>query len=244
MPTLVGFGEVTWWQFLRLGARERGRAPCWWRSWPPACYRTAVLRTGRRVRLRELVPVRDRPGVGFGRSGPRGPAGRRVPGASDDGPRYWGGGARAPALGTVHRRTWGGRSWILRGPRDRVQQRRRGRSRLLPGRARLPGGGRRPRLVDLRPPPGGAGRAPDRRRRRARAVPHVRRPRRRVGRPGGSGCGHLGRRRGAVGLGDDDPAPRGEVASACTQPRHPTAVDTPWSARLDVLGVGAPFPPA
>jgi ABC-2 type transport system permease protein len=55
MPTLVGFGEATWWQFLLsvaasvvgtvLVARVAARV-----------YRTAVLRTGRRVRLRELVP--------------------------------------------------------------------------------------------------------------------------------------------------------------------------------------------
>ncbi len=54
MPTLVGFGEVTWWQFLLsvalsvvctvIVARVAARV-----------YRTAVLRTGRRVRLRELV---------------------------------------------------------------------------------------------------------------------------------------------------------------------------------------------
>jgi len=56
MPTLVGFGEATWWQFLLsvvvsvvctvLVARVAARV-----------YRTAVLRTGRRVRLRELVPT-------------------------------------------------------------------------------------------------------------------------------------------------------------------------------------------
>ncbi len=55
MPTLVGFGEVTWWQFLFsvvvtvvctvLVARVAARV-----------YRTAVLRTGGRVRLRELLP--------------------------------------------------------------------------------------------------------------------------------------------------------------------------------------------
>jgi ABC-2 type transport system permease protein len=56
MPTLVGFGEATWWQFLLsvvlsvvctvLVALVAARI-----------YRTAVLRTGRRVRLRELVPT-------------------------------------------------------------------------------------------------------------------------------------------------------------------------------------------
>jgi ABC-2 type transport system permease protein len=56
MPTLVGFGEVTWWQFLVsvvvtlactvLVALVAARV-----------YRTAVLRTGGRVRLRDLVPT-------------------------------------------------------------------------------------------------------------------------------------------------------------------------------------------
>lgn len=56
MPTLVGFGEATWWQFLLsvvvsvvctvLVALVAARV-----------YRTAVLRTGGRVRLRELVPT-------------------------------------------------------------------------------------------------------------------------------------------------------------------------------------------
>ncbi len=55
MPTLVGFGDVTWWQFLfsvtvtvvctALVARAAARVD-----------RTAVLRTGGRVRLRELLP--------------------------------------------------------------------------------------------------------------------------------------------------------------------------------------------
>jgi ABC-2 type transport system permease protein len=54
MPTLVGFGEATWWQFLLsvvvsvvctvLVARVAARV-----------YRTAVLRTGGRVRLRDLA---------------------------------------------------------------------------------------------------------------------------------------------------------------------------------------------
>ncbi len=56
MPTLVGFGEVTWWQFLLsvvlsvvctvLVAIVAARV-----------YRTAVLRTGGRVRLRDLIPT-------------------------------------------------------------------------------------------------------------------------------------------------------------------------------------------
>ncbi len=57
MPTLVGFGAVTWWQFLlsvalslaATAAAARGAA---------AVYRAAVLRTGGRVHLREL---RSRP---------------------------------------------------------------------------------------------------------------------------------------------------------------------------------------
>lgn len=59
MPTLVGFGEATWWQFLVSVALT------------VACtivvaliaarvYRAAVLKTGRRVRLRELAPSRAR----------------------------------------------------------------------------------------------------------------------------------------------------------------------------------------
>jgi ABC-2 type transport system permease protein len=56
MPTLVGFGDATWWQFLlsvvvtlvctlvvALAAAQ--------------VYRAAVLQTGRRVRLRELLPA-------------------------------------------------------------------------------------------------------------------------------------------------------------------------------------------
>ena len=56
MPTSVGFGEATWWQFLLsvvvsvvctvLVALVAARV-----------YRTAVLRTGGRVRLRELAPT-------------------------------------------------------------------------------------------------------------------------------------------------------------------------------------------
>ena len=56
MPTLVGFGEATWWQFLLsvvltlactlIVALAAARV-----------YRTAVLQTGGRVRLRELLPT-------------------------------------------------------------------------------------------------------------------------------------------------------------------------------------------
>jgi len=56
MPTLVGFGEAAWWQFMLsvvmslvstvLVALVAARV-----------YRTAVLRTGGRVRLRDLVPT-------------------------------------------------------------------------------------------------------------------------------------------------------------------------------------------
>lgn len=54
MPVLVSFGAVAWWQFalsavISIGctiAVARGAA---------AVYRKAILRTGRRVRLREVL---------------------------------------------------------------------------------------------------------------------------------------------------------------------------------------------
>jgi len=59
MPTLVGFGQAAWWQFLLsvvvslvctvLVALAAARV-----------YRTAVLRTGRRIGLRELIPTLTR----------------------------------------------------------------------------------------------------------------------------------------------------------------------------------------
>jgi ABC-2 type transport system permease protein len=59
MPTLVGFGEAAWWQFLlsvivslvcTLGVAVAASR----------VYRRAVLRTGGRVRLRELLPAQAR----------------------------------------------------------------------------------------------------------------------------------------------------------------------------------------
>ncbi len=56
MPTLVGLGAVTWWQFLlsvlvSLGCTALVALAA------ARVYRTAVLRTGSRVRLRELLPT-------------------------------------------------------------------------------------------------------------------------------------------------------------------------------------------
>ncbi|MGA2527717.1 MAG: ABC transporter permease [Acidimicrobiales bacterium] len=56
MPTLVGFGEVTWWQFL-LSVVMSVACTVLVALVAARIYRTAVLRTGRRVRLRELVPA-------------------------------------------------------------------------------------------------------------------------------------------------------------------------------------------
>ena len=59
MPALVGFGEVTWWQFLASVlvtlACTVGVALA-----AARVYRTAVLQTGRRVRLRDLLQARTR----------------------------------------------------------------------------------------------------------------------------------------------------------------------------------------
>lgn len=55
MPTLVGFGAVSWWQFLlSVGATLACTALV--AVGAARIYRAAVLQTGRRVRLRELVP--------------------------------------------------------------------------------------------------------------------------------------------------------------------------------------------
>jgi ABC-2 type transport system permease protein len=56
MPALVGFGDVTWWQFaasvlLTLASTVVVALVA------AQVYRTAVLRTGGRVRLRELIPT-------------------------------------------------------------------------------------------------------------------------------------------------------------------------------------------
>ena len=56
MPTLVGFGEVTWWQFL-LSVVVSVVCTVMVALVAARVYRTAVLRTGGRVRLRELVPT-------------------------------------------------------------------------------------------------------------------------------------------------------------------------------------------
>jgi ABC-2 type transport system permease protein len=56
MPTLVGFGEATWWQFL-LSVAVSVVCTVLVALLAARIYRTAVLRTGRRVRLRELVPA-------------------------------------------------------------------------------------------------------------------------------------------------------------------------------------------
>ncbi len=56
MPTLVGFGEATWWQFL-LSVVVSVVCTVLVALVAARIYRTAVLRTGRRVRLRELVPT-------------------------------------------------------------------------------------------------------------------------------------------------------------------------------------------
>jgi ABC-2 type transport system permease protein len=56
MPTLVGFGEATWWQFL-LSVALSMVCTVMVALVAARIYRTAVLRTGRRVRLRELAPT-------------------------------------------------------------------------------------------------------------------------------------------------------------------------------------------
>jgi len=55
MPTLVGFGEVSWWQFL-LSVMVSLVSTVVVALAAACVYRTAVLRTGGRVRLRELAP--------------------------------------------------------------------------------------------------------------------------------------------------------------------------------------------
>jgi len=55
MPTLVGFGEATWWQFL-LSVLLTLVSTVVVAFAAARVYRTAVLQTGRRVRLRQLLP--------------------------------------------------------------------------------------------------------------------------------------------------------------------------------------------
>ncbi len=59
MPTLVGFGDVAWWQFVASVAVSLACTVVLAQV-AARVYRTAVLRTGGRVRLRELVPARGR----------------------------------------------------------------------------------------------------------------------------------------------------------------------------------------
>lgn len=56
MPTLVGFGEATWWQFL-LSVTATLLCTLIVALGAARVYRSAVLQTGRRVRLREIVPT-------------------------------------------------------------------------------------------------------------------------------------------------------------------------------------------
>ncbi|HAM02653.1 MAG TPA: hypothetical protein DCQ30_10595 [Acidimicrobiaceae bacterium] len=56
MPTLVGFGEVNWWQFL-LSVVLSVACTVVVARLAALVYRTAVLRTGGRVRLRDLLPA-------------------------------------------------------------------------------------------------------------------------------------------------------------------------------------------
>jgi ABC-2 type transport system permease protein len=56
MPTLVGFGEATWWQFL-LSMVATLVCTVVVALVAARVYRTALLQTGKRVRLRELVPT-------------------------------------------------------------------------------------------------------------------------------------------------------------------------------------------
>jgi ABC-2 type transport system permease protein len=56
MPTLIGFGDATWWQFL-LSVAVTLLCTLVVAFAAAQVYRTAVLQTGRRVRLRELLPT-------------------------------------------------------------------------------------------------------------------------------------------------------------------------------------------
>jgi len=57
MPTLVGFGQATWWQFSAAVLTSVG-CTLLVAVGASRIYRTAVLRTGGRVRLRDLAPSR------------------------------------------------------------------------------------------------------------------------------------------------------------------------------------------
>jgi membrane protein implicated in regulation of membrane protease activity len=56
MPTLVGFGGVTWWQFAASAAISLASTLAVAR-FATVVYRKSILRTGRRVGVRDLVAV-------------------------------------------------------------------------------------------------------------------------------------------------------------------------------------------
>jgi ABC-2 type transport system permease protein len=56
MPALIGFGQATWWQFL-LSVLETLACTLVVAFAAARVYRAAVLQTGRRLRLRELLPT-------------------------------------------------------------------------------------------------------------------------------------------------------------------------------------------
>jgi ABC-2 type transport system permease protein len=59
MPVLVGFGEVTWWEFALSALISVGCTVIVARV-ASTIYRRAILRTGRRVHLRELLTAGSR----------------------------------------------------------------------------------------------------------------------------------------------------------------------------------------
>ncbi len=59
MPTLIGFGDATWWQFL-LSVVVTLASTVVVALVAAQVYRTAVLQTGSRVRLRKLLPILTR----------------------------------------------------------------------------------------------------------------------------------------------------------------------------------------
>jgi ABC-2 type transport system permease protein len=54
LPVLVGLGKVTWWQFL-ISVALTVAGTVLVARFAAGVYRRAILRTGRRVRLRELL---------------------------------------------------------------------------------------------------------------------------------------------------------------------------------------------
>jgi ABC-type Na+ efflux pump permease subunit len=65
MTTLVGLGSVTWWQFTLSASVTVASAAALARL-AATVYRRAILRTGRRVRFREIVSDRAPNGSGDG----------------------------------------------------------------------------------------------------------------------------------------------------------------------------------